>query len=86
MKNDIQKVLKESKTCEENSPARKQAMIDFIGEFVARNGQTKSAELFGVAQSNLSDYLRGNKYISEKLIRSLVKKILENDEKNKKST
>ncbi|NUM42600.1 MAG: hypothetical protein HUU45_13320, partial [Leptospiraceae bacterium] len=76
MKNDIQKVLKESKTCEENSPARKQAMIDFIGEFVARNGQTKSAELLGISRTSLSGYLAGKKKVSEKHLVQIVEKIL----------
>jgi len=78
---EIEKILKESKKCEENSPARKTAMLEFLREFVTNNGQVKSAELLGVSRVNLSKILSGKKGVGEVFLNGLVEKILKNDEK-----
>ncbi|MCK6381905.1 MAG: Cro/CI family transcriptional regulator [Leptospiraceae bacterium] len=81
MKKDIQKILKESEDCENNSESRKNVMLDFIRGYVTKNGQVKSAELFGMAQSSLSATLNESRYFSERLLRNIVKKITEIENK-----
>jgi len=82
MKKDIQKALKESDACEEKSPARKTVMLEFLRDFVTKNGHVKSAEFLGVNRVNLTKIVSGKREVTEDLLKKYVKKILENGKKS----